>query len=134
MNKILEMLHSCAERYRKSEEERVAKIKEEAKRRKVEEKKKKPRKRKTADEKKTERLRNTDNARKYFREREPDPYVERAKEYTDGGKSLYPKPERIPLSERAECFTPWCMHNVNGHCVHRECYIEKKRKNETVRR
>lgn len=123
------MLHSCAERYRKSEEERMNKIKEDAKLRKVEEKKKrKPRKRKSVEEKKAERLAKTENARKYFKERDPDPNVELVKEYTEGQRSLYPKPERIPLSERAQCLTPWCMHNVNGHCVHRECYIEKNRK------
>lgn len=118
MSDILEMLHRCATAYKAGEVKRIEKIKREANKRKVE---KKPPKEKKKDKVPRQRVpRNFENAKKCV-----DKSVERAKEYIEGRAKLYSGGSPIPRNERAECITPWCMHFVNGNCVHRECLIRK---------
>lgn len=149
MESILDILHQCAARYKENEARRVAKKKKRlensrAKRKekynadkeyhdKVLERQNERNAKMTAEEKLEFRKKNTESARrsrekykrlkKEFGDKTPavDKAVERAKEYLSGNLQLFDAPNIISIDERATCYSPWCMHNVNGRCIHRNC-------------
>lgn len=127
MDSVLDVLHRCAAEYKANETKRIAELKEGTKRRTLVSKPKKKRshKKESAPKKNVEKK----SIEELVRKKPVDKCIERAKEYIDGTKGLYGCSEPIPHDERAECFTPWCMHNVNGRCVHRECivYLSKQK-------
>lgn len=131
MDSILDVLHRCAEEYKANEKKRVMELKEGAKTRKVvsKPKKKRTKKKDAAPKKKID----PKSIEELLVKKPVDKCLEHAKEYLDGKRTLYEKADLIPTWERAECYTPWCMHFVNGHCIHRECivYNDKQRKYET---
>lgn len=134
---LLDVLHECAKKYRENEEKRVREIKEKANKRKAEKKTpKKKRSRKKKDEPKLpdgKKVVESLALVEVLKKKEDDRYVKRVNDFIESGRSLYSSSfDKIPNDERAECFTPWCMHFVNGYCIHRECIvaIDKQKKYE----